>query len=413
MYLTTTRPDVMYAISLISQYVSRPTELHLSTAKRVLRYLQGTNDFGILYQKFGNQVLMGFNGNDYASYTEDRKSTFGYVFLLSGVAVAWSSRKQEIVTLSTTEAEFVAVAACACLLIWMKQVLKKLSYKGSDNPTIFYDNSSTIKLAKNPIMHGKSKHIDVCFHFLRDLMKYCGTKQQVVDVFTKPLKRETFLELRRKLGLIGSLMYLTTTRQDVMYAISLISQYVSRPSELHLSTAKRVLHYLQGTNDFGILYQKFGNQVLMGFNRNNYASCTEDRKSTSGYVFLLSGVALAWSSRKQAIVTLSTTEAEFVAAAACACLLIWMKQVLKKLSYKGSDNPTIFYDNSSTIKLAKNPIMHGKSKHIDVCFHFLRDLMKYCGTKQQVVDVFTKPLKRETFLELRRKLGVSRAPKIN
>lgn len=114
MYLTTTRPDIMYTVSLISRYMSRPTELHLLAAKRIMRYLQGTTGFGILYKKGGNRELIGFTDSDYAGCVEDRKSTLGYVFILSGAAVAWSSRKQPIVTLSTTEAEFVAVAACTC-----------------------------------------------------------------------------------------------------------------------------------------------------------------------------------------------------------------------------------------------------------------------------------------------------------
>lgn len=207
MYLTATRPDVMYAVSLISRYMSKPTEIHLMAAKRILRYLQGTTGYGILYKKAGNRELVGFTDSDYAGSVEDRKSTSGYAFILSDAAVAWSSRKQPIVTLSTTEAEFVATAACTCQMVWMKRVLKRIGYEGSTSPVIFCDNSSTIKLSKNPVMHGKSKHIDVRFHFLRDLvnegavqLNYCGTQQQVADIFTKPLKLETFQEFRKKLG---------------------------------------------------------------------------------------------------------------------------------------------------------------------------------------------------------------------
>lgn len=202
MYLTTTRPDIMYAVNLISRYMSKPTVLHLSAAKRVLRYLQGTADFGILYKKEGNKELIGFTDSDYAGSVEDRKSTSGYVFILSSTAVAWSSRKQPIVALSTTEAEFVAAAACTCQAVWMKRVLKKLGYEGNESTIIFCDNSSAIKLSKNHVMHGRSKHIDVRFHFLRDLvnegvvqLKFCGTQKQVADILTKPLKLESFQEL--------------------------------------------------------------------------------------------------------------------------------------------------------------------------------------------------------------------------
>ena len=207
MYLTATRPDIMYAVSILSRYMSRPTEVHYSAAKRILRYLQGTTKFGILYKKEGNCELIGFTDSDYAGSVEDRRSTSGYVFMLSGAAVAWSSQKQPIVTLSTTEAEFVAAAGSSCQAIWMQRVLKKIGYKGSESTIIFCDNSSTIKLSRNPVMHGKSKHIDVRYHFLRELvndgvvqLQFCGTRHQLADILTKPLKLESFWELRWKLG---------------------------------------------------------------------------------------------------------------------------------------------------------------------------------------------------------------------
>lgn len=110
MYLTATRPDIMYAVSLLNRYMSRPTELHHSTAKRILRYLQGTTMFGILYKRGESHELIGFTDSDYVGSVEDGRNTSHYVFMLSGVVVTWSSRKQLIVTLSTTKAEFIAAA---------------------------------------------------------------------------------------------------------------------------------------------------------------------------------------------------------------------------------------------------------------------------------------------------------------
>ncbi|XP_073133807.1 secreted RxLR effector protein 161-like [Henckelia pumila] len=125
MYLTATRPDMMYIIGLISRYMG-PTELHEQMAKRVLRYLKGTLDFGIFYRKGGNGEIISYTNNDYAGDLEDRKSISGYVFLLSSGAVSWMSKKQTVVSLSTTEAEFIAAASCACQTIWLKRVLEKL-----------------------------------------------------------------------------------------------------------------------------------------------------------------------------------------------------------------------------------------------------------------------------------------------
>lgn len=206
MYLTATRPDIMFSVSLISRYMSKPTESHLQAAKRILRYLKGTTSYGIFYRKGGEKDLFGFTDSDYAGDEEDSKSTSGYVFLLSSGAVSWMSKKQPIVTLSTTEAEFVAAAASACQAVWMRQTLRNLSHVQESSTVIMCDNSSTIKLSKNPVMHGRSKHIKVRFHFLRDLVKdgeiellHCVTQEQVADLMTKALKLEAFQKLRMKM----------------------------------------------------------------------------------------------------------------------------------------------------------------------------------------------------------------------
>lgn len=114
--------------------------------------------------------MIGFTNSDYVGSVEDRRSTSGYVFMLSGTVVTWSSQKQPVVTLSTAEVEFIVVAGSSCQAIWTQLVLKKIGYMGSESTVIFYDNSSTIKLARNLVMHGRSKHIDVRYHFVRELV---------------------------------------------------------------------------------------------------------------------------------------------------------------------------------------------------------------------------------------------------
>ncbi|RVW64797.1 Retrovirus-related Pol polyprotein from transposon TNT 1-94 [Vitis vinifera] len=212
MYLTTTRPDMMFVVSLISRYMENPTELHLQAAKRVLRYLQGTTEFGIFYRKGGDDELVTYTDSDHAGDLDERKSTSGYVFLLSSGAISWSSKKQPIVSLSSTEAEFIAAASCACQAVWLKRVLGKLGQNQGKPTMIHCDSSSAIKLSKNPVMHGRSKHIDVRFHFLRELTKagtvelvHCGTQEQLADVMTKPLKLDAFLKLRGLLGVCSEM----------------------------------------------------------------------------------------------------------------------------------------------------------------------------------------------------------------
>ncbi|XP_056163923.1 secreted RxLR effector protein 161-like [Syzygium oleosum] len=213
--------------------------------------------------------------------------------------------------------------------------------------------------------------------------------------------------------IVGSLMYLIATRPDIMYGVSLISRYMEDPTKKHLQAAKRILHYLKGTASLGLFYKKGENSNLFGFTDSDYASDIEDRKSTSGYVFTLSSAAVLWSSKKQPLVTLSTTEAEFVVATSSACQAIWLRKIRGQLQFEQHEATIIFCDNNSAIKLSKNPILHGRSKHIDVKYHFLGDLTKdgvidlvFCRSEDQVADLFTKPLKIATFQKLRKLLGV-------
>ncbi|PRQ42077.1 putative RNA-directed DNA polymerase [Rosa chinensis] len=220
--------------------------------------------------------------------------------------------------------------------------------------------------------------------------------------------------------IVGSLMYLTATRPDLMYVVSLISRFMSSPTELHMQAAKRVLRYLKGTVNLGVLYRRNGEEKLEAFTDSDYAGDVDDRKSTSGYIFMFSDGAVSWSSKKQPVVTLSTTEAEFIAAAYCACQGVWMRRIFERLGHAQRGCTTVYCDNSSTIKLSKNPVMHGRSKHIDVRFHFLRQLTKdgnvelvYCNTQDQIADAMTKPLKLEVFEKLRDLLGMCLVPGIN
>lgn len=211
MYITTTRPDLQFFVSLLSRYMSKPTQLHLQAAKRVLRYLRGTMNFGMWYKRGGTGELLVYTDSDFVGDIDSRRSISGYVFLLGNAAEAWSSKKQPIVTLSTAEAEYVAASSCACQAIYFKRVQQELGYDTSGGTMILCDNTSTIKLSRNPVFYGRCKHIGVRFHFLRDLvkdgevsLKHCGTQERVADIFTKALKRETFERLRSQLGVCSS-----------------------------------------------------------------------------------------------------------------------------------------------------------------------------------------------------------------
>ncbi|CAJ2641499.1 unnamed protein product [Trifolium pratense] len=207
MYLLASRPDLAFSVCLIARYMDKPTDMHLTAAKRILRYLKGIMSLGILYKRGSELQLQGWTDSDYAGDIDDRRSTSGYVFKLGSSAISWSSKKQPIVTLSTTEAEFVAAASCACQAVWLKKILHRLRKDQNKSTVIFCDNSSSIKVSKNPIMHGRMKHIDVRYYFLRDLvkdgileLKHCSTSDQYADAMTKPLKLESFTKFREMLG---------------------------------------------------------------------------------------------------------------------------------------------------------------------------------------------------------------------
>ncbi|KAL0298728.1 UNVERIFIED_CONTAM: Retrovirus-related Pol polyprotein from transposon RE1 [Sesamum radiatum] len=151
MYLTATRPDMMFAVSLLSRFLENPTQLHFQLAKRVLRYLQGTTDYGIFHKKGGSDKIPAYIDSDYAGDLDDRKSTSGNVFLFSSGVVSWSSKKQPIVSLSTAEAEFIAATSCSCQAIWLKRLLMTLDQTVEESIVIHCDSSSAVKLSKNPV----------------------------------------------------------------------------------------------------------------------------------------------------------------------------------------------------------------------------------------------------------------------
>jgi len=143
----------------------------------------GTMNPGIFYKKRGCMQLIAYSDSDFAGDIDDRKSTTGCVFIISSRAVSWSSKKQHVVSLSTIKAEYIVVASCACQCVWLRRVLEQLGYEQKECTTILCNNSSSIKLSKNPVLHGRSKHIDIRFHFLREMVKenvvnlsYCKTQ---------------------------------------------------------------------------------------------------------------------------------------------------------------------------------------------------------------------------------------------
>eukprot|EP00253_Pinus_taeda_P021086 PITA_21086 len=208
MYLTATRPDIMHAVSLISRFMERPKEAHWQAAKRILKYVNGTKGFGILYSSSECFMLTGYTGSDWARSVDDRKNTSDYLFHMGSEAISWASKKQPIVALSTVEAEYVAATAATCQVVWMRRMLRSLSQEQAKAIVIFCDDSSAIALSKNYVFHKRTKHIDTRFHYIRELvnngeivLKHCRTQEQVVYILTKSLGQKSFEFFRKCLGM--------------------------------------------------------------------------------------------------------------------------------------------------------------------------------------------------------------------
>ncbi|KAK8935339.1 hypothetical protein KSP39_PZI014001 [Platanthera zijinensis] len=208
-YLTNSRPDIENAVNVLARYVSNPSKTHFGAAKRILRYLKGTSTYGILLKHEENTKLIGYCDSDWAGSLDDRRSTSGHVFFLGSSPISWSSRKQHTIALSTTEAEFMALNTAACEAIWLARLKKNLTGGEEDEVKLMCDNTSALALAKNPVFHARSKHIEIRFHFIREAvekklihLEHCPTETQKADILTKPLHRKHFVEMRDMLGVI-------------------------------------------------------------------------------------------------------------------------------------------------------------------------------------------------------------------
>jgi len=213
-------------------------------------------------------------------------------------------------------------------------------------------------------------------------------------------------------SMIGSLLYLTATRPDIHFAVCMCARFQASPRTSHRQAVKRIMRYLRFTPAFGLWYSAASTLSLCGYSDADFAGCRLDRKSTSGTCQFLGSSLVSWSSRKQSNVAQSTTEAEYVAAASCCSQLLWMIATLRDFGLSFSRVP-LLCDSTSAISVAKNPVLHSKTKHIEVRHHFLRDhaekgdiKLKYIDTSQQLADILTKPLDQTTFARLRGEFGV-------
>ena len=189
-----------------------------------------------------------------------------------------------------------------------------------------------------------------------DSTKHFRTPMSTTTKLYKDTSRKDF-EQKLYRSMIGSLLYLTASRPDISFSVGAFARYQANPKESYLTCVKRIIRYVNGTLDFGLWYPYDTSLIVAGYSDADWAGNIDDRKSTSGACFYIGDCLVAWLSKKQNSISLSTTEAEYIAAGSCCTQLLWMKQMLKDY---GIDQGTmnIMCDNSSAINISKNPVLH-------------------------------------------------------
>ncbi|GJX21240.1 retrovirus-related pol polyprotein from transposon TNT 1-94 [Tanacetum coccineum] len=213
-------------------------------------------------------------------------------------------------------------------------------------------------------------------------------------------------------GMIGSLLYLTASRPDIMFSVCLCARFQEAPKTSHLEAVKRIFRYIKGTTHLGLWYPKGTGIETVVYADSDHAGDYVDRKSTSGICTFVGCCLTSWFSKKQTALAISTTEAEYVSAGKACQQALWMKQALIDYDVRLDDVP-IMCDNKGAIDLSKNPVQHSRTKHIEIRHHFLRDnvqkghiSIEKVPSVDNIADILTKPLKRESFNYLRLGLGM-------
>lgn len=207
-YLTNSMPDISYVVQHLSQFVAKPLIPHYQAATRILRYLKSAPAKGVFFSAASSLKLYGFADSDWARCPETRKSITGFCVILGSSLICWKSKKQNTVSRSSTEAEYRALASLSCELQWLQFLFRDFLIEFPQATSVYCDSKSAVYLAHNPTFHERSKHIEMNCHVIREKivsklihLMPISTKEQLADVFTKPLHSPLFTALLSKLGL--------------------------------------------------------------------------------------------------------------------------------------------------------------------------------------------------------------------
>ncbi|RVW51141.1 Retrovirus-related Pol polyprotein from transposon TNT 1-94 [Vitis vinifera] len=206
-YLTITRPDISFPVSVVSQFLQSPCDSHWDAVIRILRYIKSTPGQGVLYQNRGHTQVVGYTDADWAGSPTDRRSTSGYCVFIGGNLISWKSKKQDVVARSSAEAEYRAMALATCELIWLRHLLQELRFGKDEQMKLICDNQAALHIASNPVFHERTKHIEVDCHFIREKIasgciatSFVNSNDQLADIFTKSLRGPRIKYICNKLG---------------------------------------------------------------------------------------------------------------------------------------------------------------------------------------------------------------------
>ncbi|XP_019150243.1 PREDICTED: uncharacterized protein LOC109147061 [Ipomoea nil] len=199
------------AVNRLCQFMRTPTDEHWAMLKRVLRYVKGTLTHGLRLSASSSSDVHAYSDSDWAGCPMDRKSTSGYAVFLGSNLVSWVSRKQRTVARSSTEAEYKGLADVAAEVTWVMSLLRELGLNSGNPATLWCDNLGATYMCANPVFHARTKHVEIDYHFVRDkvstgefLVNFVSTKDQLADIFTKPLASARFSSLRENLNVVSS-----------------------------------------------------------------------------------------------------------------------------------------------------------------------------------------------------------------
>jgi hypothetical protein len=209
-YLTMTRPDLAFAVNKVCQFLFAPRCTHWAAMKRILRYVHGTLTYGLHLRRPTSppDILSAFSDTDWAGNSDDRRSTGGYAIFYCGNLISWSAKKQATVSRSSTESEYKAIANATAELIRVQALLAELGIPQHCPPVLWCDNIGATFLSSNPVFHARTKHIEVDFQFVRERVahkmlqiRFISSKDQLADIFIKPLPLPLFQFCRRNLNI--------------------------------------------------------------------------------------------------------------------------------------------------------------------------------------------------------------------